>query len=71
MKYDNLTISERAFCGNFSEHRNYHASQCTGDYIFVIDADEIPRETLIKNIKSVITDTNAELLSRVYSKMAR
>jgi len=61
-KYDGLIVSERAFCGNFSEHRNYHASQCTGDYIFVIDADEIPRETLIKNIKRVITDTNAELL---------
>jgi hypothetical protein len=61
-KYDGLVVSERTFCGNFSEHRNYHASQCTGDYIFVIDADEMPRETLIKNIKQMITDTSAELL---------
>jgi hypothetical protein len=61
-KYDNLTVSERAFCGNFSNHRNYHTSLCSGDYIFVIDADEIPHETLIKNIKSIIIDMNVELL---------
>jgi hypothetical protein len=61
-RYNGLTVSERAFCGNFSDHRNYHASLCTGDYIFVIDADEMPRETLIKNIKQIIIDTSAELL---------
>ena len=61
-KHKGLIVSERAFCGNFSEHRNYHASLCTGDYIFVIDADEMPRENLIKNIKGAIVETNAELL---------
>jgi hypothetical protein len=61
-RYTGITISERTFCGNFSDHRNYHASLCTGDYIFVIDADEMPRETLIKNIKRFITDTKAELV---------
>src|SRR6056300_815112 len=61
-KYDNLKISERAFCGNFSDHRNYHASLCTGDYIFVIDADEMPHEALIKNVKNMISETKAELL---------
>jgi hypothetical protein len=33
-----------------------------GDYIFVIDADEIPQEKLIKNIKGVIEETKADLI---------
>ena len=28
--------------------------QCAGDYIFNIDADEMPHENLIKNVKSLI-----------------
>ena len=52
-KHEGLNVSERAFCGNFSNHRNYHTSLCTGEYIFVIDADEMPRENLIKNIKRI------------------
>jgi len=51
--YDDIVVSEREFCGNFSEHRNYHASLCKGDYIFVIDADEIPQENLIKKHKKI------------------
>lgn len=49
---DKIIVNEREFDGKFSDHRNYHASKCTGDYIFVIDADEMPQEGLIKNIKS-------------------
>jgi hypothetical protein len=47
-----IIVNERKFCGNFSKHRNYHITKCTGDYIFVLDADEIPQEALIKNIKT-------------------
>jgi hypothetical protein len=47
-----VTVNERMFCGNFSKHRNYHITKCTGEYIFVLDADEIPQEALIKNIKT-------------------
>jgi hypothetical protein len=45
-------VNERAFDGKFSDHRNYHTSKCSGDYIFVIDADEMPQEALIVNIKT-------------------
>ncbi len=51
-----IVVNERNFCGNFSKHRNYHITKCTGDYIFVLDADEIPQEALIKNIKSFDSD---------------
>jgi hypothetical protein len=57
-----IVVHEREFCGNFSTHRNYHNSLCTGDYIFVIDADEIPMETLVRNVKTMITESKSELI---------
>jgi len=51
-----IVINERDFCGSFSDHRNYQISKCNGDYIFIIDADEMPQESLIKNIKQAIID---------------
>jgi hypothetical protein len=60
--YDNLIINERVFDGDFSEHRNYHATKCSGDYIFAIDADEIPQETLVRNVKSMIQESGADLI---------
>jgi|TARA_B110000483_G_C18069726_1_gene493611 6-pyruvoyl-tetrahydropterin synthase len=49
---DKIVVNEREFDGKFSDHRNYHASKCTGDYIFAIDADEMPQEALLTNIKT-------------------
>jgi len=49
---DTVVVNERAFDGKFSDHRNYHATLCKGDYIFVIDADEMPQEALVRNIKT-------------------
>ena len=48
---DSISTAEREHDGDFSAHRNFHASLCKGDYIFMIDADEIPQEALIKNIR--------------------
>jgi hypothetical protein len=42
------------FKQNFLENKNYMNSKCTGDYIFQIDADEIPEKFLIENLKQVI-----------------
>jgi len=52
----------RSFDGDFAAHRNYHISQCTGDYIFMIDADEMPQEHLIRNTKRILDETGAELV---------
>jgi 6-pyruvoyl-tetrahydropterin synthase len=49
---DKIIVNEREFDGKFSDHRNYHATMCKGDYIFAIDADEMPQEALISNIKT-------------------
>jgi len=59
---NDIVLNEREFNGNFSEHRNFHLSKCTGDYIFIIDPDEMPTEKLIKMIKNGITDTGSELI---------
>lgn len=53
---ERIIINERQFCGNFSEHRNYHITKCSGEYILVLDADEIPQEKLIKEIKGFKSD---------------
>ena len=55
---DDIITNDRAFCGDFAVHRNHHLSLCSGDYIFVIDADEMPTELLIKNIKQFLTSDN-------------
>lgn len=47
-----ITVNERVFDGNFAEHRNFHNSLCKGDYIFVLDADEIPQEELMNQLKN-------------------
>ena len=59
---DDIVQNERAFDGNFSAHRNYHFKKCSGDYIFVIDPDEMPQEFLIKKIKDIIKDTKCDLV---------
>lgn len=58
-----ITIERRDFCGNFAAHRNYHIEKCTGNWIFMIDADEIPQEHLIRNIRNIIMDhTDSQLI---------
>ena len=42
------------FEGDFSELKNTLTSLCKGDYIFNIDADEIPHSNLIKNLPELL-----------------
>jgi glycosyltransferase involved in cell wall biosynthesis len=41
---------------DFSAFKNYLTQQCTGDYIFQIDADEIPNENLIMVLPEVLEE---------------
>lgn len=50
------------FQQNFLENKNFMNSKCTGDYIFQIDADEIPESFLVENIKSILEDNPVDLL---------
>jgi hypothetical protein len=42
--------------GHFANFKTHLTSQCTGDYIFQIDADEIPHEKLIEVIPLVLEE---------------
>ncbi len=50
------------FQQNFLENKNYLNSKCTGDYIFQLDADEIPSEVLILNLKTILESNPVDLI---------
>ena len=51
------------FDGHFANMKNHLKSLCEGDWIFQIDADELPHESLITNLKELLKlNTNAEML---------
>ena len=60
---EHVVVHEREFDGNFAEHRNYHIRKCTGEYIFIIDPDEMPKEKLIRGIKGAIEESKADLIT--------
>ena len=45
---------------SYSEHKNYGKSLCKGEYIFQIDADELPSKTLLESLKDII-DLNKDV----------
>lgn len=47
-------IFGRKFDGDFSEHKNYLNSKCTGDWIFQIDADENVSEYLLEHLPEIL-----------------
>ena len=51
------------FQQNFLENKNFMNSKCTGDYIFQIDADEIPEEFLLENLKTILIDNPVDLVT--------
>ena len=49
--------------GHFSNFKNNLKEHCTGDWIFQIDADELPHESLIINLKALLKiNTTTEML---------
>lgn len=50
------------FKQNFLENKNFLNAKCTKDYIFQIDADEIPSEFLLENLKAVLEANPVDLL---------
>ena len=51
---DPLKVIEFPLNGHFSNFKNNLKEHCTGDWIFQIDADELPHESLITNLKSLL-----------------
>ena len=47
---------------DFGSYKNNLKQHCGGDYIFQIDADEIPNETLIEYLKQILESNNVDLI---------
>jgi len=60
--FNNLNMTQFAFKKDFSALKNYTKSKCSGDYIFHIDADEIPNEILLKQLPQILEMNEVELL---------
>jgi len=57
-----LKVNTFHFRKDFSALKNYTKEHCSGDYVFHIDADEIPNETLIKQLPTILEINEAELV---------
>jgi hypothetical protein len=51
---DPLNVIEFPLKGHFSNFKNNLKEHCRGDWIFQIDADELPHESLITNLKELL-----------------
>jgi hypothetical protein len=62
--YDNhITIWQDKFQGHFADWKNKLSSYCTGDFIFQIDADEIPHINLMQNLPALLEENlNADMI---------
>jgi hypothetical protein len=52
---DKITLVEDYFKGDFSMWKNSLNSYCKGDYIFQLDADELPSDSLLHSLNTLIS----------------
>ena len=67
-KYPNVQFWRGFFDGHFAEWKNKLTEYCTGDFIFQIDADEIPDRYLIEHLPQILEsnpDNEVYLVPRV------
>ena len=60
--FNNLKVNTFNFNKDFSALKNHTKEHCSGDYIFHIDADEIPNETLLKQLPEILDINDTDLV---------
>ena len=60
--YGNFRLAPFNFLENFSDLKNHTKSKCDGEYIFHLDADEIPHEFLMEQVHTVIEMNSVDLI---------
>jgi glycosyltransferase involved in cell wall biosynthesis len=60
--FKNLKVNSFHFNKDFAALKNYTKRQCSGDYIFHIDADEIPNEILLKQLPTILEINDTDLV---------
>jgi hypothetical protein len=59
---DEIIIVGDQFDGHFGNWKNKLTELCSGEYIFQIDADEMPHQTLIENINDILEMNNVDVV---------
>ena len=49
-----ITFEQRHLLKNYAGQKNHLTRMCKGEYIFNLDADELPNKWLMKNIKEIL-----------------
>jgi hypothetical protein len=57
-----ITLKESAFQGHFADWKNELNKMCSGDYIFQIDADELPNEELLGALPNILTNSGSDVI---------
>ena len=57
-----LKVNTFEFRKDFSALKNYTKEQCSGDYIFHIDADEIPNAILLEQLPTILDINDTDLV---------
>ena len=57
-----LKVNTFHFKKDFSALKNFTKENCSGDYIFHIDADEIPNEILLKQLPTILEINDTDLV---------
>jgi len=65
---DFIILKESEFKGHFADWKNQLNEICSGDYIFQIDADELPNEYLIESLPEIL-ETNSSVEAYVVPRV--
>ena len=57
-----IKVYQRKLEGDFAAQKNSVIENCSGDYIFHIDADEYPHEILLQQIKQILEINEVDLI---------
>ena len=60
--FKNLKVTQFEFKKDFAALKNYAKEKCSGDYIFHLDADEIPNEVLLKQLPTILEINDTDLV---------
>ena len=63
-KYKNkVTFAQHKLDKNYGAHKNFGIDQCKGQWVFQLDADEVPTDGLLENIDLIIeSNSSSEVL---------
>ena len=62
LDFDFVNVYYHPLNRDFASHKNFLNSFCKGDYIFQIDADELPDESLLKYLPEILESNDVDAI---------